>query len=126
MRDRARLAAAVNGAVVLLLPALLVLFLSVYQVIVPSKGTTVHANPLSPVVSAIEASIFGAVFMLPLALVAAWRTWVHATRWQEQERTLWGVAGAGALGALVVIAMLAPGVLVAALAKRSIVGFLAM
>ena len=125
MRDRAPLVAtAVNGAAVFLLPALGVLLFSILQATFPERFPTVavHAHPVSPIVSALQASIYGSFVMLPLAFIAAWRTWVHATRWQRQQRTLRGVAEAGAVGVLLVIVMLTP----LALAGRSIVAFLAI
>lgn len=36
--------------------------------------------------------------MLPLALLAGWRTWVHATRWMEGRRTWRGIGEAGLCG----------------------------
>src|SRR5262245_7893511 len=117
-RPRAPLVAAVvNGAVVLLSPAVLVL-------LVPD--TAVHAYPVSPAVRALRAGIYGIFFTLAPASLVAWRTWVHARRWQAHQRTFRGVAEAGLVGVLVVFAMLAPAVLVGALATRSIVGFFAI
>jgi len=125
MRKPAPLAAAVvNGAVVLLLPTFVLLLFAVIRANLPVRYTSgaVHARAVSPIVSAIQASIDGIFLTIPLASIAAWRTWVHATRWQNQKRTWRGVAEAGAVGALFVMVRLAS----AAWAAGSIVGFLAI
>jgi len=125
MRDRASLTAAVvNGVVVLLLPALGVLLFYTVHDAFPERFPTaaVHAHPISPIGHAYRAGIIGLFLMLPLACVAAWRTWVHATRWQRQQRTARGIAEAGCVGVLLVIAMLAP----LAVASRSIGAFFAI
>src|SRR5262245_35119190 len=110
------IAASVNAAIILLLPGLLSLVLEILQSIYPSLASnTVHARQVSPFMRAIETSVIAIFVTGPLATVAAWRTWVHATRWQMRRRTWWGVLEAGAVGALLVILMLLPGVLAAAL-----------
>jgi hypothetical protein len=119
MSNRAPLAAAgVNALIVLLLPGLVLLLFKSIRFIYPAlvKGGPVFAREVSPIVSAIWISL-GAVFVtVPLAAVAAWRTWVHATKWQTHQSTWWGVAEAGGVGALCVIYMLLPGALTAAIA----------
>jgi hypothetical protein len=48
---------------------------------------------------------------VPLAMLAGWRTWVHAKRIREHEGTGWrGVAEAGALGFLLAMGVLAYGI----------------
>ena len=48
---------------------------------------------------------------LPFATLAGWRTWVYATRWQEQRRGSWlAVAEAGGWGLAVALFILAPGI----------------
>jgi hypothetical protein len=71
-------------------------------------------------IGAVWASIGASFMTVPLATVTAWRTWVHATRWQTQHRTWWGVAEGGGVGALSVTLMLLPGVLAAAI--RGVLG----
>jgi hypothetical protein len=52
------------------------------------------------------------VLLLPLATLAAWRTWVHATRWRARRIAGWlGVAEAGATGFLIALIYLAQGIL---------------
>jgi len=110
------IAALVNGAVVLLLPALGVLLFASVRSSLPARylSGAVVAHPISPFTSAIAASIAGIFLTIPLAAVAMWRTWVLATRWQMQQRTWQGVAEAGAAGALLVIVMLGSSALAAA------------
>ena len=76
--------------------------------------------------SAAKVSILAAYLTAPLAALAVWRTWVHATRWQMHRRTWWGVAEAGATGALSVMVLLGPTVLVVSVAKRSLEGIVAI
>jgi hypothetical protein len=117
MRNHAPLAAAaVNGAVVLLLPAWLVLLSSVLRATLPAHYTSgaVHARAVSTVEEAIQLSLIGLIVTTPLAGLAAWRTWVHATRWLDQRRSWWGIVEAAALGALLVGGMLGSAALGAA------------
>ena len=110
-------AAGVNAAIIVLLPGLLAFVLETLQSIYPSLASnTVHARQVSPIMRAVETSVVAIFVTSPLAAVAAWRTWVHATRWQMHRRTWWGVLEAAAVGALCVIVMLLPGVLTAAVA----------
>ena len=84
MRNHVPLAAAaVNGAVVLLAPAGLVLLSSVLRTALPAHFTSgaVHAPAVSTVVNAIQASLIGLIVTMPLAGLAAWRTWVYAIGW---------------------------------------------
>jgi hypothetical protein len=56
---------------------------------------------------------FGALIVLisPLALVAAWRTWVHAARNRSGGGNGWqGVLEAGAAGFVIALWVLAPGI----------------
>ncbi|MGE5833969.1 MAG: hypothetical protein ACM4AI_05780 [Acidobacteriota bacterium] len=128
MSNRAPVAAAgVNAAIVLLLPGLLLLLVENIRSISPSLASnTVHARPVSPIVSAVWASLGATFVTVPLATVAAWRTWVHATKWQMHQRTWRGVGEAGAVGALCVIVMLLPAVLTAAIALRPLWGIVAI
>jgi len=109
MREYAALSAAVvNGALVLFLPAWLVGLTSILRAALPaqSSSVTVYARTSSTVEVAIQASLIGLLVTMPLAAVAAWRTWVHATQWLQQRRTWRGVVEATALGALFVTVML--------------------
>jgi hypothetical protein len=128
MSTRGPLAATVvNALIVLLLPGLLLLLLATLGSIYPALADeTVYARPVSPLVRAARLTI-GAIYVTaPLAAVAAWRTWVHATKWQMHHRTWWGVAEAAAVGALLVIVLLVPPVLTAAIVLRSLWGFAAI
>jgi hypothetical protein len=118
MRKHAPLVAAlVNGAVVLLLPALVVLVFASVRSSLPARYASgaVQAQSISPFMSAIAASIFGVAITIPLAALAGWRTLVHARRWQMQQRTWQGVAEAGAAGALFVIVRVGSAALAAAI-----------
>ncbi len=118
MRNHVPLAAAaVNGAVVLLAPAGLVLLSSVLRTALPAHFTSgaVHAPAVSTVVNAIQASLIGLIVTMPLAGLAAWRTWVYAIGWLDQRRSWWrGVVEAAALGGLLVGGMLGSAALGAA------------
>lgn len=121
------MAAGVNGAMILLFPGLLMLLVECIHAYYPElMSGPVRARPVSPLVSAAKVSILAAHLTAPLAALAVWRTWVHATRWQMHRRTWWGVAEAGATGALSVMVLLGPTVLVVAVAKRSLEGIVAM
>ena len=53
-----------------------------------------------------------AATVLPFAALAAWRTWVHSTRWLAGEDALWlPLAEAAATAFLVAVAYLARGIL---------------
>ncbi len=109
-------AAAVNGAVVLLLPAGLVLLSSVLRTTLPAHFTSgaVHAPAVSTVVNAIQTSLIGLIVTMPLAGIAAWRTWVYALGWLDRRRSWRGVVEAAALGGLLVGGMLGSAALGAA------------
>jgi hypothetical protein len=99
-------AAVANGVIVLLLP-----------IIMPMLGhqnsysTTVHPPGWSPWLAALGAFITAARLMFPLAVLAAWRTWVHAARRRRGTRSWQGVAEAGACGFLIALVVLARGIL---------------
>lgn len=53
-----------------------------------------------------------ALILLPFAVLAAWRTWVHARRWRAGRTTVWPpLAEAAAVGVVVALAYLARGIL---------------
>ena len=106
MRQHAEIvAAAVNGVVTLLLPATLMI------------PVVLGLGPANPPVRPPDASQFRDVvrlllmagpLMLPLAGVAAWRTWAHAVSWRERGTRGWqGVAEGGAVGLLLALWILA-------------------
>jgi len=79
----------------------------------PGYSWPVHPANWSPWLDAIQFFVGSAVFMSPFALLAAWRTWVHATRWRtgNPRRSLRGVAEAGACGLGVALLVLLPGII---------------
>lgn len=104
-------AAAVNAAIVILLPVILLAAGS--MVLNPDTNTSVTVRPPGgPVIG--QSSWLLAQFALgtlPFATLAGWRTWVYATRWQEQRRGSWlAVAEAGGWGLPVALVILAPGI----------------
>jgi hypothetical protein len=92
-------AAVVNGVLVLFLPVILYALHSLFPDNTHSYAVG-HAPGYSPWPSVAEAEAFivYVCLMAPLVAVAAWRTFVHATRWREGERSLQGIAEAAACG----------------------------
>ena len=90
---------------------LLVLLIAV-GVMVPSSrsnGVHVYADPIKAVVTAV---LMVALVATPLAVLAFWRTWVHAERFLSRETTGWqGVFEAGALGFALTLPFVLPGVI---------------
>jgi UPF0716 family protein affecting phage T7 exclusion len=113
------MAAAVNGVVVLLLPSVFAAAFAIAAsagVGVSEYSVTVHPPGWSPSVSVIWATAdFGIATLpaiLPFALVAGWRTWVHARRWRDSGARGWqGVGEAGACGLVAATLVLLPGML---------------
>jgi hypothetical protein len=104
-------AAAVNAAIVVLLPVILLAAGSL--VLDPDSNTSVTVRPPgAPVIGPIILALAQvAWWTLPFATLAGWRTWVYATRWQEQRRGSWlAVAEAGGWGLAVALVILAPGI----------------
>jgi hypothetical protein len=99
LQEHAPLVAAVlNGILVLLLPALLVLLAhGLLRPLDTSCRVRATETPLAETV--IQAIWYGSTIMLPFAFFAGWRTWVHAKRWQRNIRTWRGLAEAFVLGA---------------------------
>ncbi len=90
----ALIAALVNGVVVLLLPVLA-------RMLAASRyDSVVHPAGWSPARAALRFLLLTAVPMLPLAAIAAWRTWAHASRWRLGDRGLIAVGEATACGAV--------------------------
>ncbi len=109
------IAALVNGLIVWLLPTgISALFMIGGELGIGASdtNTTVHADgwtPLDPIMA--TALQFGVV-TLPFAVVAAWRTWIHAKRRRELGTSGWrGVGEAGACGLATVLVVLSPGIL---------------
>ena len=102
MRHPERLAAGVNGLVVLLSPFVLAMIARAFG----TGGRPVR--PASTVWATTRTAIVVVMFMLPLAAVAAWRTWVHAKRWYTTSDWGWqGVVEGTALGLVLGLCALA-------------------
>jgi hypothetical protein len=104
----------VNAAVVLLLPALAEVFTSALRATLPAEYASATVRAATVTERAMNTSLVALPVSIPLAAIAAWRTWVHATRWLNQRRAWWGVAEAGALGGVFVGGMLGSAAIAAA------------
>lgn len=106
-------AAAVNGIIVMLAPALLMILPALFRSNINDSSSYVTApDPagLAGRIAEFPWMMFAAV--APFAAVAAWRTRVHAVRWRTAGGTGWqGVAEGGALGLLVALGVLSPGII---------------
>jgi hypothetical protein len=115
MRRRSEVVAALaNFFVVQLLPSGIVGVLAIGSSLgigAKANEVTVHPPGWTPVIPiAVTAFQLGLV-MLPFALLAAWRTWVHAKRWLEFGTSGWeGVGEAAACGLATLLVMLLPGI----------------
>jgi hypothetical protein len=100
LREPEIVAALVNAVVVLCLPSIVVGIGLLNALNDPGYRWNVHPADWSPWPQIIGFFVGSAVFMSPFALLAAWRTWAHATRWRtgNRGRSLQGVAEAGACG----------------------------
>lgn len=90
-------ATVVNALMVLFLP----IIVSAVASLVPDNthsGAVGYAPGSSPLIAATRGMILNVSLMAPFSAVAAWRTWVHATRWREGERSFQGVLEAGSCG----------------------------
>ena len=107
-------AAVVNALVVLLGPPLLMIAGSMLFPNPSSTNTStvvVGVDP-NPVGSAV--AVFAPMLMAlaPLALIAGWRTHVHARRWRDGRGRGWrGVAEAAAVAGGIALIVLSPGIL---------------
>ena len=108
LREPETLASFVNAVVVLCLPSV-VAGIAMFQAL-NNPGYTWGGHPAgwSPWPDVIAFLVGVAVVMSPFALLAAWRTWVHARRWRSGSpgRSLQGVVEAGACGLGVAVLML--------------------
>ena len=111
----ARLAAIVNGLIVLLMPWALVGLVEWAASGQLRNGTSVTARVSSDFeyITRILVTVGMVVaWTMPLALMAGWRTWVHAKRRLEGRGSGWrGVIEGGGLGFCVALLMLLPGIL---------------
>lgn len=97
MRRRPEATAAVVNALVVLITPLALLWLERARL-----GATSSVAMLGR----------SAVILLPFAVLAAWRTWVHAQRWRAGQATVWQpLAEAAAVGGVAALAYLARGIL---------------
>lgn len=102
---RARISAIVNGVLVFGVPAGLMVLVLVSAPDRAPDEITVHRPPTSRIV------VESAQFVLVLAGVAAWRTWVHALRYQSGVSLGWqGVGEAAAVGFVVAVLYLGEGI----------------
>ncbi len=101
-------AAVVNGLVVFSLPPILFGALTLSAVPYPAIGQSVSPAGSSSWPEAIRVVVGGAAAMVPYALVAAWRTWAHARRWESGDRGWRGIAEAGVCGVAAVLLGLLP------------------
>jgi hypothetical protein len=92
----------VNGLVVLFLPLARLLLVSFGPD--PNTSVTVHTADWSPLLSVIRTFLGSTAPMVPLALIATWRTWVHARRWREGGRDGTAIAEAAICGVAVALA----------------------
>jgi hypothetical protein len=104
------IAAIANTCVVLLLPVVFAAFLSVTTAD-PRRTTVTAASPLWRVFENLAQIAIVLEVTFPLAVVAGWRTWVHARRYRAGIGTGWQGVGEGALmGLMVALIVLAPGI----------------
>jgi hypothetical protein len=115
MRRPENTAAVVNGLIVLFGPFALLIVVSLLAPDHSDASTTVRAPGASPFGSLLELAQIAwamAPVLLPLALIAGWRTRVHARRWLRDESRGWrGVAEAGACGFLIALAVVTAGII---------------
>jgi len=109
------IAALVNGLIVWLLPTGLSALFTIggwLGIGASDTNTTVHADGWTPLDPIIATALQFGVVTLPFAVVAAWRTWVHAKRRRHLGTSGWqGVAEAGACGLVTLLVLLTPGIL---------------
>ena len=100
-------AAAVNGAIVMLIP--FALFVVAWA---SDNGSSVSARVSPWYIFALRQVIVAGMILTPFAgfaLVAGWRTWVHARTYRERGTGSWqGVLEAGGLGLILALLILLP------------------
>lgn len=110
-RRSERVAAVVNGLLVVLLP--LALLVAGSSINFDQSDASVTANvPGSPRLLTMVPTLTRMTFvLLPFALLAGWRTWVYARRWSNGQDRGWRAVGeAGACGFSLALLYLAPGI----------------
>jgi hypothetical protein len=127
MRKYAPLVAAgVNGALIIVGPPLVFLIFKGIEPFLPARYASNTVSASSPLASALISTLT----LLPLtgffAGIAVWRTLIHAMRWQNQQRSWWGVAEAAGAGALLTVVVMLPLVSIAAFTTGSLIGFAAI
>jgi hypothetical protein len=94
-------AAAVNGALILLAPAVLAVYMDY-------TWTAVRAAP-SAVLSSVLRVLPVLVWALPVSLLFGWRTYVHACAYRRKPTTVWrGPAEGAAVAAWIALILLVP------------------
>jgi hypothetical protein len=107
--QRARRAAVVNGLLVFCVPVVLMLLslVTAFRRPWPDEMSAFRPSTSRVALEFIRVTLA----IVALAAVAAWRTWVHAVRWQAGQGRGWqGVAEASACGLLVALLYLSPGI----------------
>jgi hypothetical protein len=106
-------AAVVNGLIVLLVPSVVSGAAAIATMMghgVQDNSVIVHPPGWTPFVPMAHTLLRFGIAMLPFAVLAAWRTWVHARRWRAAGTRGWqGVAEAGVCGWATVFVLLLPG-----------------
>jgi uncharacterized membrane protein YhaH (DUF805 family) len=110
-RHSERVAAVVNGLLVMLLP--LAVLVAASNINLDNFDGSVTADvPGAPRMWAtIRMLMPTSLVVFPFALLAGWRTSVYARRWcDQQDRGWWAVAEAGACGLIPALLYLSPGI----------------
>jgi hypothetical protein len=109
------IAALVNGLLVWLLPVGISALFTIGSGLglgASDTNTTVYADGWTPLDPILATTFRFGIVMVPFAVVAAWRTWVHAKRRRELGTSGWqGVRDAGACGLVAVLVVMTPGIL---------------
>lgn len=109
------IAALVNGLLVWLLPAGISALFAVgagLGIGASDTNTTVYADGWTLWDPVMATALKSGVVMLPFAVVAAWRTWIHAKRRVELGTSGWrGVGEAGACGLATLLILVTPRIL---------------
>jgi uncharacterized membrane protein YhaH (DUF805 family) len=106
-----RVAAVVNGLLVVLLP--LAILVAVSSINLDQSDASVSADvPGSPRLQTMVPTLIRMTFVLvPFALLAGWRTWVYARRWCDRQDRGWRAVGeAGACSLILALLYFAPGI----------------
>ena len=108
MGKRLASVALLNGLLVLVGSTWLLAWLP-YADFREASGVTVRAEAATINEAAIARQT--ALLVMPFALLAGWRTWVHARKWLEGRGAGWrGVLESGACAVAVALFVLAPGI----------------